>query len=159
MIGELFAIEAGLPDPDGLEGDEKTAALEVRARQREQRSRPTLDALHAWALEQRALPKSGLRKAIEYLLEYWTGLVAFVDDPHLAIDNNRTERALRGMVLGRKNHFGSRSKRGTEVAALFYSLVESAKLSGLDPARYLLEAAQLAIENPGSVLLPQQLPR
>jgi hypothetical protein len=49
------------------------------------------------------------------------------------------------MVLGRNNHFGSRSKRGTEVAALFYSLLESARLNGLDPSRYLEQAARAAI--------------
>jgi transposase len=40
------------------------------------------------------------------------------------------------MVLGRKNHYGSRSQRGTEVAALFYSLIESAKLCGVEPKAY-----------------------
>ena len=58
---------------------------------------------------------------------------AFLEEPRLALDNNATERALRGMVIGRKNHYGSRSKRGTEVAALFYSLIESAKLCGVEP--------------------------
>ena len=67
-----------------------------------------------------------------------------------------TERALRGAVLGRKNHFGSRSQRGTEVAALFYSLVESAKLCDIDPKRYLKEAAVAAIRD-RKVLLPHQL--
>ena len=38
------------------------------------------------------------------------------------------ERCLRSVVIARKNHYGSRSQRGTEVAALFYSLLESAKL-------------------------------
>ena len=47
------------------------------------------------------------------------------------------ERALRGPVVGRKNHYGSRSQRGTEVAALMYSLIESAKLAGVEPQQYL----------------------
>lgn len=155
MIGKLFEIESALPDADGLEGDEKKAALEVRARQREHESRPLLDSLREWALQQQALPKSALRKAIEYMLRYWKGLTAFLDDPHLAIHNNRTERALRGMVIGRKNHYGSRSARGTEVAALFYSLVESAKLCGLDPGLYLRRAAAAAIDEPGATLVSQ----
>jgi hypothetical protein len=58
-----------------------------------------------------------------------------------------TERALRGVVLGRKNHYGSRSERGTEVAALFYSLIESAKLAGAEPHAYLLTATRAAIRH------------
>jgi transposase len=156
-LGELFEIEAALPQPDQLFGDEKTSALALRKQQREERSRPLLEALRTWALEQRGLPQSGLRKAIDYMLEYWQGLTAFLEDPHLDIHNNRTERALRGMVLGRKNHFGSRSERGTKVAAIFYSLVETAKLCGIDPSWYLMKAAERAIDNPGAVLLPHEL--
>jgi transposase len=58
------------------------------------------------------------------------------------------------MVLGRKNHYGSRSRRGTEVAALFYSLIETAKLRGLDPRKYLLSVADLSIHHPGTIALP-----
>ncbi|MCC6645360.1 MAG: hypothetical protein IT374_07315, partial [Polyangiaceae bacterium] len=51
--------------------------------------------------------------------------------------NNASERALRGPVVGRKNHYGSKSERGTQVAALLYSLCESAKLVDIDPRVYL----------------------
>jgi hypothetical protein len=62
-----------------------------------------------------------------------------------------------GSDTGRKNHYGSKSQRGTEVAALFYSLLESAKLAGVDPAAYLAEATRRAIANPGTVTLPTDL--
>jgi transposase len=71
------------------------------------------------------------------------------------LDNNDTERAIRGTVVGRKNHYGSKSKRGTEVAAIFYSLVETAKLHDVDPVRYLREAARAAEH--GEALLPWQV--
>ena len=58
--------------------------------------------------------------------------------------------------MGRKNHYGSKSRRGTEVAAIFYSLIESAKLCGLDPGAYLLAATEVALKNPGSALLPHE---
>ena len=61
-------------------------------------------------------------------------LTCFLDDPRISLDNNLTERGLRGVVLSRRNHHGSRSRRGTHVAALFYSLIESAKLSGVKPS-------------------------
>ena len=62
------------------------------------------------------------------------------------IDNNRTERGFRGPALGRNNFYGSKSKRGTEVAAILYSLVETAKLVGVDPKRYLKVALAAALK-------------
>jgi len=58
-------------------------------------------------------------RALNYMLKLWPGLTVFLDNPEVPLDNNAAERALRGVVVGRKNHYGSRSKRGTEVAALF----------------------------------------
>jgi len=62
-------------------------------------------------------------------------------------------------VLGRKVHQGSRSVKGTRVAALFYSLVKSCKLVGVDVRAYLMEATRRAIANPGSVFLPEDFAR
>ena len=75
--------------------------------------------------------------------------------PSQGAHNNATERGIRGPVVGRKNHYGSRSRRGTEVASTFYSLLETAKLHGVDPAKYL-RAAALADAH-GEVLLPQHI--
>ncbi len=60
--------------------------------------------------------------------------------------------------MGRKNHYGSRSKRGTEVAALFYSLIESAKLCSVEPKQYLLRATRAALGDRTAVTLPRDLP-
>jgi transposase len=116
-----------------------------------------VDEIQAWLLTQRALPKSSLGKAIAYTSKLWPGLTRFVEDPRVPLDNNATERAQRGIALGRKNHYGSKSRRGTEVAALFYSLIESAKVVGADPHAYLAEAARRALESPGTITLPHQL--
>ena len=70
------------------------------------------------------------------------------------LDHLPLERQMRDVVMGRKNHYGSKSERGTQVAALFYSLIETAKLRGVDPAAYLLTAARAAIASPGTPLLP-----
>lgn len=59
------------------------------------------------------------------------------------------------MVRGRKNHYGSKSQQGTEVAAIFYSHIETARLRGEDPGHSLRHAALAAIENPGTVTLPK----
>jgi transposase len=124
---------------------------------RNEKSRDVVRRIQQWALEQRALPQSGLGKAIAYLGAMWKGLVRFLDDPRIPIDNNGTERAMRGPVIGRKNHYGSRSRRGTEVAALFYSLFESAKLCGIEPKAYLRAAVTTALEG-GVIPLPHEMP-
>ncbi|AKF87009.1 hypothetical protein MFUL124B02_36350 [Myxococcus fulvus 124B02] len=89
------------------------------------------------------------------MLKLWDGLSVFLCNPVVPIDNNHVERQMRDMVMGRKNHYGSKSKRGTEVAALFYSLIETARLRGEDPGHYLQRTALAAIENPGTVTLPK----
>ena len=57
-------------------------------------------------------------------------------------------------MLGRKNHLGSKSERGTEVAAILYTLIETAYLNGLDPYKYLVEATYAMLEDPAAVPLP-----
>ena len=151
-IGELYAVEASVP-----EVEEAKESLALRARLRRENSAGVIRKIRDWALAQRASPESGLRKAIEYMLEHWSGLTRFLEDPMIPLDNNATERALRAVVLGRKNHLGSRSKRGMQVAGLYYSLLDTAKICGVDPRQYLLGALRLAIQEPGSVLLPHQM--
>ncbi len=108
-------------------------------------------------MTQRALPRSSLGKAIAYTSGLWPGLVRFLANPKIPLDTNGVERALRGVVVGRKNHDGTTSKRGTRVAALFYSLIESAKLCGVEPRAYLGAATRRAIRNAGAVTLPRDL--
>jgi transposase len=72
------------------------------------------------------------------------------------LDSNAVERALRGPVVGRKNHYGSRSQRGLEVAAILYTLLETAKLAGVDPKAYLRRAV-LAGRRGDRVPLPHEL--
>ncbi len=73
----------------------------------------------------------------------------FLENPKIPLDTNGVERVLRGVAVGRKNHYGSRSERGTRVAALFCSLIESAKMCGVEPRAYLREATLRAVRNPG----------
>ena len=153
LMGQLFEVERQAP----FVGLRKEAeVLSLRQRLRNERSKAIILELKNWAEQMRpkALPRSGLGKAINYLLGHWQGLTLFLEDPRIPLDNNLAERELRGVVIGRKNHYGSRSKRGTEVAAILYSLCESAKLAGEEPRAYLLKAARAALDSPGTVTLP-----
>lgn len=152
LFGELYAVEAeaSAGDPDGL--------LLRRATLRQERSKPITDRILAWLQQRRPIPGTGLDGAVKYALHRWTSLCVYLDHPHVPIDNNPSERALRGLVLGRNNHQGSRSEKGTRVAALFYSLVESARLCGVNPAAYLRIAARAARRNPKAITLPFAMP-
>jgi len=97
------------------------------------------------------LPGSGLPKAIDSLLRHRHGQTRFLEDPNIPLDNHLAERDMRGVVLGRTNHYGSRAKRGTEVATILYNLTESAKLVGAEPNADLLTATQAALNKPGTV--------
>lgn len=81
----------------------------------------------------------------------------FLDDPRVPLDNNAAERGLRGAVLGRKNHLGSKSKQGTEVTAFFYSVVETCKLNHIDPVRYLQDAVRSALSGNKTFPLPHEI--
>ncbi len=153
LIGELYAIEREVPGP--FPGNAEAQAL--RHQLRRERSQPVLDRIWDWATVQVGLPRSDFGKAVRYMLERWAGLTRFLTDPRIPLDNNAAERALRGPVVGRKNHYGSRSLRGTQVAALFYTLCESARLIGVDAHAYLTVAIDAALAGPGTVTLPDTL--
>jgi transposase len=150
LIGALYATEAAAQETAA--GDAAVLLAERRAR-----AAPVVETIRTWVTQQRALPQSTLGKALAYTTALWPGLVAFLDHAAIPVDNNATERALRGIALGRKNHYGSRSERGTRVAALCYTLLESAKLAKVEPAAYLAEATRRAIATPGTVTLPHDL--
>ena len=69
-------------------------------------------------------------------LSRWTRSPAIIDDGRLEIDNNAAERAIARLALGRKNYLFAGSDAGGERAAVLYTLIETAKLNGLDPEAY-----------------------
>ena len=161
LINTLFKIEREVPraGPDATD-EERQRILDLRSRLRQEKSKPVIKELLEWGgrHDGAVLPQSKLGKAISYMLKLWKGLTLFLDNPRVPLDNNAAERALRGVVVGRKNHYGSKSKRGTEVAAIFYTLFETAKLSGVDnPGAYVAFAAKRAIADHGAVTLPSDL--
>ena len=76
--------------------------------------------------------------ATHYALARWKALVRYLDDGRIeALDNSAAERALRAVAVGRRNYLFAGSDAGGERAAVFYSLIGSAKLNSLDPEAYL----------------------
>ncbi|CAM2010944.1 IS66 family transposase [Acanthopleuribacter pedis] len=114
---------------------------------------PVIEEIDAWRKRQRCLPKSPMGKALGYMNDNWAGLTAFLDDPDLPLDNNPAERALRQLVLGRKNFMFNRSVEGARVTAILYSICVSCTLCGVDPKKYLSETI-MRIRNGRGFQLP-----
>lgn len=114
------------------------------------RAGPLLDELHAWlhGVLARVSSKSELAKAARYSLGRWKALTRYIDDGSIEIDNSAAERALRGVALGRNNFLFMGSDEGGHRAASLYSLVETAKLNGLDPQAYLREVLERIADHP-----------
>jgi transposase len=146
-ISALYTLEKEIRLEAGTDAERHLAL-------RKERAGPLLEKIRQWALAQGGLRRSEFGKAVAYLLSHWSGLKLFLDDAAVPLDNNPAERALRGLVLGRKNHYGSRSQRGADVSAIFYSLIGTAKMCRLEPATYLRQAYQAALRQPGAITLP-----
>jgi transposase len=128
FCNQLFKIERELKELSPKERYEK----------RLERSKPLLDAFLSWlhVQEQKVLPKSALGQAITYCLNQWDKLEAFLEDGRLELDNNRSERSIKPVVIGRKNWMFSNTPRGARASAIIYSIVETAKENGLNPYYY-----------------------
>ena len=101
--------------------------------------RQAVDAMRAEAVEELSDPKlrPPCRKALESLQEHWTGLVRFVDDPRIPMDNNASERAGRGAAVARKNFYGSGSLWSGRLAATMFSLFATLAHWKLNPRLWL----------------------
>lgn len=160
LIGKLFDVERQVPFVLA-EGDELAKQLGLRAELRERVSKPIVDEIYEWAAkhEGKHLPRSKMGKAVGYLVNQKKKLMVHLTDPRVPIHNNRMERGLRGPVLGRKNFYGTKSKRGAEAAAVFYSIIESCKLVGADPKKYLRYVTYGLLNGEKNVPLPHEYAR
>lgn len=106
---------------------------------RQRYSKSKLDALWAWLERQveACPPNSALYKAIQYALNHKTELCRFLEDGGLPLDNNRCERAIRPVVMGRSNWLFAGSLAAGQRAAKIMSLLETARLNGLEPYAWL----------------------
>lgn len=147
-----------------LEKEFANLTVEERYKQRQERAKPLLDALLAWAETKKAAPKSALGKALHYLQEQWPYLMRYLEDGRLEVSNNRAERSIKPFVMDRKNFLFANTPNGAQGSAIIFSLIETAKENGLDPYRYLVwvlqSAPNLAVCGPGWAkrLLPENAP-
>jgi len=129
LIAQLYRVEK---QARSLAADER---FELRRRE----SRPILDKLHQYLLdiEAEVLPKSPQARGVRYTLKNWVALTRYCDDGDLEIDNNATERAIRGIAVGRANWTFFGSDTGGKTAVILRSLVQCCERVGVSPFAWL----------------------
>src|SRR5207253_835066 len=133
-IQQLYAIEAE------IRGHPAAHRRQVR----QERSRPIVEALHAWLHDHvgRVSAVSDLAKAIRYAIRHWAGLVVFLDDGRVEIDTNVVERAIRPIALNRKNALFAGSDGGARAWAIAMTLIQTAKLNRVEPMAWLTDVLE-----------------
>ena len=149
-IALVYQIET---QPRGRSAAERRVARQVR-------TAPLIDDLFRW-LEQKLplLPQSGkMAEIIRYGLKRRDGLTRFLDDGTTEIDNNTVEQAIRPITLNRKNALFAGHDEGAAAWGLIASLVETCKLNGVEPQRYLTDTLTKIAQHWPMAKLDQLLP-
>ena len=143
-LGVLYAVER--------EADEAELSAEERLALRREKSRPAVVRLLRRTLGwKRTFSLTGkMAEAIKYLRNSRRALTAYLRDGEVPIDNNACERAIRPVAVGRKNWLFAGSTRGGEAAATVYTVVETAKLAGVDVVGYLTDVLSRLGTHPAS---------
>jgi transposase len=130
-IGKLYGIEKNLR--------EARAGPDQRAKRRAEKSRAIIDDLYELLTRHRSrhLPRGGTGKAIAYALGQWPGLVRYLDDGRIEIDNNLCENAIRPTAIGKKNWLFIGAEGAGWKSAVLYSIIESCRRRGIEPYTYL----------------------
>lgn len=130
-ITQLYQLEKTLRDDN--------AAFDIIKSTRLEKAAPILNDMHDWLQVQnmKVPAKSPIGEAIHYTLKQWPHLLHYLDDGRLEIDNNRSERAIKPFVIGRKNWLFAGNHHGAIAGANLMSLIETAKAHGLNPYDYL----------------------
>jgi transposase len=130
-IAQLYAIEKSI----------RGSSAEERRLVRQAQSKPLVASLKTWLEEQlkRISQKSKLAEAIRYGFNHWDGLQRFLEDGRIELDTNSIEREIRPIVLNRKNSLFAGHDEGAENWAYLASLIQTAKLNGVNPLAYLTD--------------------
>jgi transposase len=159
MRRDFFQFHASTKSPLAAEVLTRVAALyaietEIRGQSaehrrgvRQERSRPIVEALHEWLHDhiERVSATSDLAKAMRYAIRHWPGLIAFLDDGRIEMDTNVVERAIRPHTLTRKNALFAGSDGGARHWAIAMTLIQTAKLNGVDPMAWLTDVLERVV--------------
>jgi transposase len=137
-----------------LEREINGSSAEQRLAVRKERAAPLITELESWMRAERARLSrhADTAKAMDYMLKRWSAFTEGLEDGRVCLSNNAAERALRGVAIGRKAWLFAGSDRGGERAAAMFSLIETAKLNGVDPQAWLADVLRRINDQPASRL-------
>ena len=140
--GEAPIAQEGLAQIQTLhriEKDLRGLSADQRQAKRQEHSRPIIEDFEAWLAQSRTSvsAKSPTGEALKYIAKYWDGLCRFLTDGRIELDNNPVERTIRPIALNRKNALFAGHDAGAQNWATIASLIETCKLNGIEPHRYL----------------------
>lgn len=143
--GEILLLINNATEPAEIRGKPPDESRSVR----QARTRPLLD-LEPWlrASLEKLSRKSDTSGAILYALNLWPALLRYCENGVIEIDNSAAERALRGIAIGRRNYLFAGADSGGERAAAIYSLIGTAKLTGVDPEAWLRHVLTQIADHP-----------
>lgn len=144
-----------------VEKEAKNLDPAARLALRTEKSAPIVADFKAWLAKHHGTlpPQEPISKALNYLHNHWDALMRFLLDGRIPIDNNRAERALRAVAVGRKNYLFAGSNKAAERSAMFYTFVETCRLHKVDPPTWLADVLpRIAVTRPSdyATLLPAQ---
>ena len=141
LFQSLYAVEREIDERFEKNQSPMPRDAQIVRQIRQQKAKPIADRLYAWLQKKRlgTTKNASITKAIEYCLKRWQALTRYLDDGNLPIDNNWAENQMRPWALGRKNWLFAGSLESGQRAASIMSLIQSARLNGIDPYAYLAD--------------------
>ena len=141
LFQSLYAVERKIDEQFEKNKTPMPRDAQIVRQIRQQKAKPVADKLYAWLQQKRlgTTKNADITKAIEYCLKRWQALTRYLDDGNLPIDNNWAENQMRPWALGRKNWLFAGSLESGQRAASIMSLIQSARLNGIDPYAYLAD--------------------
>ena len=152
LFQALYAVEREIDEQFEKNQSPMPRDAQIVRQIRQNKAKPVADKLYAWLQQKRlgTTKNAAINKAIEYCLKRWTALTRYLDDGSLPIDNNWAENQMRPWALGRKNWLFAGSLESGKRAANVMSLIQSARLNGLDPYAYLADVLRRLPTHPDS---------
>lgn len=152
LFQTLYAVEREIDEQFERNQTPMPRDAQIVRQVRQEKAKPVADKLYAWLQQKRlgTTKNASITKAIEYCLKRWQALTRYLEDGNLPIDNNWAENQMRPWALGRKNWLFAGSLESGQRAANVMSLVQSARLNGLDPYAYLADVLSRLPTHPDS---------
>ncbi len=150
-MDKLFHIEKKMRE-------EKYSPHQIYEERNNERYLALLEDVKKYAEDIHAISDSSLGKATSYLLNHWKEFTTYLEDGHIEMTNNISERAIKPFVIARKNFLFHATSHGASSSAIIFSLQQTARANLLDPEKYISKVLELIKPNMSDDELDSLLP-